>query len=757
MPRLYGLADAVRDATLQSPVVNACSEPEDQHTDPYRTSALLKLRASLGTDRAALRAFSAIPYPIIAAAQFLTPKERSALSEMSRDELRALVVERINPRSFDCECGTGNLPHSILDKLNALSADLDELHADDQQSFGQRIALTRLSQQTLKPIKPARAYSGSQLIDEKDSTARIAMKLWQLIGLDTTLKGPNPNLNLAKWIAPLDTDIDVHYGIKTATRSVETANVSAGDFGLPVWTSDKIFFFFGDTIANDPERIPGFFDAGESYAVADRDQNVFQAPPNLVFFRTTRPEGTPTLKGGLVISHGPGARQGQSLYHYEIEPGGRNITGTGVGFKPIRFENEVGEDFRYRGDHGVVGAFADGTDIYVIYTVHTTPKVGSPGTFIVDRSVLGRSRNLATAPTLDGGETFRYIADMPKKRMLLASPLVVNASVLGELVVDDLPEVLSGKVVLLFGTDEEYRGHSYVYLAYCPLGDFVKDRSHDAPGYRVPPLRYLQYVDYSNGLPGVPRWTAEPLKAMPLVAAAPFDVVSEISVVHDSNTGLWLMSHGGELANCVLRWAPTPWGPWGSTYMLNPATGWIERLNVSPEPVDYLWDYRRDNGFGNLLHLSVAHAVPGRLIGNCLSIAPSVDNRHWDELAMDGIADETIPRCGSEEAWPRFSTGWQFDYTECEKYHLGRFVDGGGGYGGFLVAPWVRFHSAGVSTSIHTSRDVLDVVYTLSTWNPYTAVLMSTSFEVVDAFRQISLTVLKVDLLQPPSNSIVNK
>jgi len=204
---------------------------------------------------------------------------------------------------------------------------------------------------------------------------------------------------------------------------------------------------------------------------------------------------------------------------------------------------------------------------------------------------------------------------------------------------------------------------------------------------------------------------------MPLFGGDDYSgAAGEISVVREPRTGLWLMTHGPPASvqgktsfpqGVVLRRAPEPWGPWGSTEMTNPATDRVESLSMSSEPRVMLYDLDRDRGLANIVHYEPLEAVRPQLagvrIGACLSIR-SAPPRNFDARGDDALGDEWIERSGL----------------------------GGGAYGGYMVPSWFRLRTTEIG-------NVLDVVYTLGTGNPYQVTLMSTSFRLASSPTDIRI------------------
>lgn len=540
--------------------------------------------------------------------------------------------------------------------------------------------LKTLYTETLTPTRPppeARPKPGSPGAPGPEAHA---MKLWQLTGgfwgRWKWLGGPplseneyTPTENDRRDDESV-TDWDKLYLLPTRSRSVWSANIAGTDLGIPLAYKDKIIFFFGDTIPYDSKV--GGLSAGDCYGWTERQQDVFAVPPWIRFF-TTDETTKLTHFVSLTIKGVPGAPDDQPRW--------------------------------WEANHGPTGAFVDGDTAFVFFLVDVEDGVDG-GPQQLQRTVVGRCESVLSGQTPE----WRYVADMPSAIPRIVAPLLVDGSAIG------LPKL--GKIVLLYGTDRNYRA-SYAYLAYCPLTEFAPN---PYGSLRSLTLKYLQHVDYSAGVPGIPHWTDDATLAMPLFSAAELDRrVGELQVVHDPHTDLYLMTGGGlpkkpNFNGVLLRWAPSPWGPWGSTSMFNPKTSAVDTLTVTPEPVATLYDRDLDHGFGNLIHrLSLdAKDEAGGPIPPCYSTV-EIQARGYDADGDDRLGDVLVPRKLKEDPNVPSRDCW------------------GGAYGGYLVVPWFRARVAG-------GKDLLDLVYTLNTWNPYQAMLMCTTFEVGATARSISIT-----------------
>ena len=187
--------------------------------------------------------------------------------------------------------------------------------------------------------------------------------------------------------------------------------------------------------------------------------------------------------------------------------------------------------------------------------------------------------------------------------------------------------------VLMWGSGA-YR-KSNVYLSCVPSQDIEKEDS----------------TFYFSGLSsnGKPEWSREEELAVPVVN---HPVVGELSVVWCRQLCVWLMTYNSRKPRgIVLRWSPTPWGPWSEGMIV--FNGW------------------RDGGFTKFMH-----AVP--------------------QGQSKGPAGPVIgPNSDPKEMW-------------------------GGEYGPYMIE---RF--------LQVEEDVVSVCYVMSTWNPYTVLLMKSHLKVI--------------------------
>lgn len=221
--------------------------------------------------------------------------------------------------------------------------------------------------------------------------------------------------------------------------------------------------------------------------------------------------------------------------------------------------------------------------------------------------------------------------------------------------------------------------------------------------------------------------------AMPLVDHETF---GQPHVVREPRTGLWLMTDEGGLSGkpgIALRWAPTPWRPWGNTTAKNPYTGAQERLVVDQEPALILFEGRRDRAHGNFMHGKLVYDQteskdrwpdgPPRAqeIGPCLSVGPA-SPRNQRLYVLEDL--------GPSAPWPPSSKVTYNDGLSDDPF--GDLL--GVGFGAYLVAPWFRYWQS-------EGDHFIDLVYCLSTVNPWQVQLLSTSVRV----RSLRLQAIQSD------------
>jgi len=202
----------------------------------------------------------------------------------------------------------------------------------------------------------------------------------------------------------------------------------------------------------------------------------------------------------------------------------------------------------------------------------------------------------------------------------------------------------SGSDVMMFGLGA-YRA-SDVYLATIPASSFDTGAG----------TRY-----FAGLVNGQPTWSSSESAAVPVVAEKGGPSIGNVSVIHSSTLGLWLMTYDGgrqspSTAGVYFTYAKDPWGPWAEPQLI--------------------FNQRRDGANGKFVHDP--------------SITPN-----------DGLNGPTI---GPND--PRTTPG--------------------GSYAPYMIERFTR-----------VSGSTLSIYYALSTWNPYTIVLMRADFTIAPTAARV--------------------
>lgn len=526
--------------------------------------------------------------------------------------------------------------------------------------------------------------------------------------------------------------------------------------------------FFGDTWDHDLDRNPGFFDSGDPYGWTDADLDVFLTAPRIRWVVTTEPTYdqrgrrvsgpgyVPLLRGVLTDRELGGACGPLGAFYDAARDTAYVFFVAQVAIIPPdprpperRAEPLPGrEDWCPPNDEcvrldrtvvvaarGVTSSLTDPPSVprWEVVAQHTAAPLKAVAPVLVSREEI--------EPSWSREEALENIGVTARERAVADAPHHTRATPRSARLAPG-----TDPVVLMFASDKRYR-HSKIVLARCPLGELDPRATNPSAAVvtstvvdpaNAPPSRryqYLQWVDYSGGPPGVPFWTEDERLAMPLVDNETF---GQPHVVREPRTGLWLMTDEGgrwEKFNAILlRWAPTPWGPWGSTTATNPTNGIEERLVVDLEPALVLFNGERDNAYGNYIHQKLTYdkksdrdrkivgdpPSPTRPISSCLSVAsPSPRNQRL----------YVLENLGTLGIWPP-------EEPEKVTYDDGLsdapFGDSrGAGYGAYLVPPWFRYRESAGDL-------VIDVVYTLATANPWQVQLLSTPVRVRSVGHHLS-------------------
>jgi len=246
---------------------------------------------------------------------------------------------------------------------------------------------------------------------------------------------------------------------------------------------------------------------------------------------------------------------------------------------------------------------------------------------------------------------------------------------------------LSQAGVLIYGNGQ-YRAES-IYLSYIPAGQFWLGQESDGDNS----TQYFAGLD-ANGLP---TWTTNELCAVPVVydnpthlptspgcitqsgpAVEPVDpgTAGNVSVTYNKTLSLWLMTWDGgkqspTTSGIYFAYASTPWGPWSDP----------QRIYNACQAAAY------GQGYGDFIRY-----VYGSSGGPC----------------GDSVPNNTGPR------GPIIGTGDPF----------GAGSDSASSTRGGVYAPFQIERFATVE------NDGLSIYFNMSTWNPYTVVLMQSKFTI---------------------------
>jgi hypothetical protein len=237
-------------------------------------------------------------------------------------------------------------------------------------------------------------------------------------------------------------------------------------------------------------------------------------------------------------------------------------------------------------------------------------------------------------------------------------------------------------IVLIYG-EGQYRGQtsgSSVYLSSIPVSEFWSGKGPDG----APATRYFTGLSRS----GLPRWSTDQQDAVPVVYDNPNGVplpkgppgfadpgtVGNMSVAYEPALRLWLMTYdggraGGPSKNGIwFTYAAAPWGPWAAPQLIfNPCAS---------------------GGYGSFIFYYFNPSQPST--NNCPAAVSGGANFAGPSGPTIGLQTKNNPA-----------------------------TTRGGDYAPFLIA---RFTEVADKT--------LTIYYTMSTWNPYTVVLMQSQFAI---------------------------
>jgi hypothetical protein len=294
--------------------------------------------------------------------------------------------------------------------------------------------------------------------------------------------------------------------------------------------------------------------------------------------------------------------------------------------------------------------------------------------FIAGRNISTANVGTATNPIPDGHFVFTTLHELPLR----------FAQQLG----------LSEPAVLIFG-NAQYRSES-VYLSYIPTTEFWSgvDNSNN------PATRYFAGLDAN----GVPTWTTAELCAVPVVYDNPTGIrltakssctlpdgsaysiytdpgtAGNASVAYNDKLGLWLMTWDGgrqstSTTGIYFSYSSMPWGPWSPPQLIYNACD----------------AHRYKQGYGDLIRYTYGGSNPDICGG-------TVPNNSGPPGPIIGTAQDPF-----------------YGASNGEKATSRR----GGVYAPYQVE---RFATV--------QNNTLNVYFNMSTWNPYTVVLMQSNFTI---------------------------
>jgi hypothetical protein len=231
--------------------------------------------------------------------------------------------------------------------------------------------------------------------------------------------------------------------------------------------------------------------------------------------------------------------------------------------------------------------------------------------------------------------------------------------------------------VLIFGTGQ-YRASS-LYLSYVPSKDFWSGL--DSQGHST--------TRYFTGLKdGHATWSSSEADAQPLFYDNPTNLptspdpgtVGNASISYSSDLGLWLLTYDGgrnsdQTTGVYFTYARKPWGPWSTPQLIFNAC--------------------RDNGYGAFIYYY--RADPSNAVCTYVPTPPT------DPSGPAGPIIGTAP----------YLSGPNGPFGESA------FTTSGGPYAPEMIERFTEMDG-----------DMLRIYYTLSTFNPYTIVKMSSEFTI---------------------------
>ncbi len=454
----------------------------------------------------------------------------------------------------------------------------------------------------------------------------------------------------------------------TVSQTLTKYDVLGNDLGSSFEDNGKLIFLFGDTIGASHDYVPNY----ASQSLEDQyGKFMFNAHDPIAWSTTTQAEN------GLLLNFFPGT-SGKTLPLF-VEP--QYPT-------PQHFpDGTTSTSLPMGADETPNSGISINGQIYIVVNANADMSLKYP--HLNSYSVLVRFDQATN--TFAAGRTISqtyYPAQSPNSKItgtpghfvdtaLQELPTGFGTSGPGAHEAPPLGAAAWEPGVLMFGEGQFFDGASSsgssVYLSFIPESDFWSGT--DASGKNA--------TAYFSGLQsGHPTWSAQESAAVPVVYDNPANLpvpsgppglsdpgtVGEISVTYSSNLGLWFMTYNGG------RKSKDTTGIY-FTYASAPWGPW-----ATPQ---LIFNACRDHGYGNFIYYYYDKSKPDD------NICPSVTS--------PGPAGPTI---GDQTQHDPTQTSGQVYAPEM----IGRFTE--------------------------IQGSILKIYYLMSTWNPYTSVLMSSQFKI---------------------------
>jgi hypothetical protein len=456
--------------------------------------------------------------------------------------------------------------------------------------------------------------------------------------------------------------------VATKSRTTTRSDVLGSDLGTSFEHNGRLIFMFGDTIGpTHPPYCPHWYSSCNPYD--------FMAHDPIAYSTTARAED------GLALTYFPNPVNNALPLLVEPQYPSSTTAPSCVGGSTV----PMGGD-----DTPNAGISIDG-QVFII--VGTNANTAATYSQLNGCSILVRF-NEATSTFTAGREISQSYYPLPELSGLTVPPPAGTPE--GHFVNTALHALLPGvghrgvwpfgemqPMVLMYG-EGQYRGEtsgSSVYLSIIPARDFWS--GVDSNGN--PATRYFAGFTTRDN---IPVWSGSEQDAVPVVYDNPNDVpvptgppgfadpgtVGNMSVAYASQLGLWLMTYDGGRAGgpsktgIYFTYATAPWGPWA--------------------PPQLIFNPCASSGYGAFIFYYFDSTNP--TTNDCPAAVKAGLN----------YAGPSGPTIGDQIKNNPATTR-------------------GGDYAPFLIERFTE-----------VDGDVLTLYYAMSTWNPYTVVLMQSRFEI---------------------------